>query len=140
MLCVDVNVLVTALRSDAAQHGAAHDWLDAAQSGDEPACVLTEVAAATVRVLTNPRIWATPSRGEDVLAAIDDLCAGPAFSLVDAPPSRWPRFASLVTSMGLRGNDIPDALLAASSLEMDAVLVTFDRGFLRFPELRVELV
>ena len=45
-------------------------------------------------------------------------------------------FQDLVTSLGLRGNDIPDAWLAASAMSAGAALVTYDRGFRRYPGLQ----
>ena len=43
----------------------------------------------------------------------------------------------LCTKLKLRGNDINDAFLAALAFEYDATLVTADKGFSRFPGLRV---
>lgn len=137
MQCVDVNVLVSALRADAPHHDAAYGWLDRAQRGSETVAILVDVAAAAIRVLTNARIWPNPSRPRDVLAALDDLFVSPAVSLIEPPTGRWATFEALASSMDLSGNDIPDALLAASSMTLDADLVTFDRGFDRFEGLRV---
>jgi len=38
--------------------------------------------------------------------------------------------------LNLRGNLVPDAYLAAIAFEQRAELVTFDRGFGRYPRLR----
>ena len=140
MLCVDVNVLVSAFRAGSPHHGPAYGWLDAAQRGPEPVIVFAEVVAAATRILTNPQIWPSPSDPEEVLQAIEDLLASPVVSLMEAPPRRWPIFTELVTGQQLRGNDIPDALLAASVLALGAALVTFDRGFTRFAALELALL
>jgi len=140
MLCVDVNVLVSAFRAGSLHHGPAYGWLDAAQRGSEPVVVLAEVAAAATRVLTNPQIWPSPSDPAEVLQAIEDLLASPVVSLMEAPGHRWPIFTELVTGQQLRGNDIPDALLAASVLALGATLVSFDRGFTRFTALELALL
>jgi predicted nucleic acid-binding protein len=47
-------------------------------------------------------------------------------------------FQDLCQRLSLRGNDIPDAYLAAIALEQGVVWVTSDRGFARFPGLRLE--
>lgn len=140
MRCVDVNVIVSALRVDAPHHARALAWLEAAQRESEPTVILAEVAASSVRILTDRRIWAQPSGAADVVDALADLAAAPPIRLVDAPSGRWDRFTHLVVSMGLSGSDVPDALLAAAAQELGAVLVTFDRGFARFKEIAVELL
>ena len=43
----------------------------------------------------------------------------------------------LVLGLGLRASDVPDAHLAALALERNATLATLDRGFARFPGLRL---
>ncbi len=42
---------------------------------------------------------------------------------------------ALAEGLGLRGNDLNDAYLAALALERGAVLVSADKGFARFPGL-----
>lgn len=140
MRCVDVNVIVSALRVDAPNHARALAWLEGAQRESESTVILTEVAASSLRILTDRRIWAQPSQAADVVDALTDLAAAPPIRLIDAPSGRWDRFTRLVVSMGLSGTDVPDALLAASAEELGAVLVTFDRGFARFEEIAVELL
>ncbi|MHB8275600.1 MAG: PIN domain-containing protein [Dermatophilaceae bacterium] len=49
----------------------------------------------------------------------------------------WGIFHDLVSAHGLRGNDIPDACLAALALEQGATWVTTDRGFARYQGLRL---
>ena len=53
-----------------------------------------------------------------------------------AGSTHWSRFAELCQRLALRGNLVPDAYLAALALEQGAQLVTFDRGFGRYPSLR----
>jgi len=54
------------------------------------------------------------------------------------PSSRhWSLFEEYVLDLRLVGNDIPDAYLAALALDHDAALATLDRGFRRFPGLRI---
>ena len=56
---------------------------------------------------------------------------------VRAGERHWPNFRGLVEQHGLRGNDIPDAYLAALALEQGATWVTTDRGFARYEGLRL---
>ena len=43
----------------------------------------------------------------------------------------------LVHELGLAGQDVPDAALAALALDLGAPMVTSDRGFRRLPGLTV---
>ena len=49
-------------------------------------------------------------------------------------------FLDLCTRLDLRGNDVQDGYLAALAIEHDCEFVTVDRGFARFPGLRLRLL
>lgn len=49
----------------------------------------------------------------------------------------WEIFADLVRETQARANVVPDAYLAALAIENGATFVTRDRGFARFPGLRL---
>jgi hypothetical protein len=46
-------------------------------------------------------------------------------------------FSAYVQELRLTGNDVPDAYLAALAVDHEATLVSLDRGFRRFPGLRL---
>lgn len=137
MLCADVNVLVDAFRTDAPGHVSARAWLDDARRGTEPLALLPEVASAFVRIVSNRRIWRLPSSATDALDFVSALRASPAVRWQHAGPRQWDIFDGLVRDLGLTGDDVPDAYLAAAALEAGATFVTSDRGFARFRDLRV---
>lgn len=56
--------------------------------------------------------------------------------MLRAGSAHWPRFSDLCRHLRLRGNRVPDGYLAALALEQGAELITFDRGFGRYPRLR----
>ncbi len=137
MILVDVNVLVYAARREFADHAAAATWVTKALVGPEPVVVLDEVLAATTRLITNHRVVRTPTTIDDAMEFCTRVRTAPA-AITPAPgPRRWDRFADLTTTLGLRGNDVPDALLAATALDLGATIATFDRGFRRFPGVSV---
>lgn len=51
-------------------------------------------------------------------------------------PRRWDLFRQLTADIDARGNDIPDAYLAAYALDNNATWPSADRGFARFQRLR----
>lgn len=137
MLCVDVNVLVYAMRDDADQHERFRDWLTTAGSGSESVGVPATVLAGTIRVGTNPRIWEQASTPAQALDFVESLLLQPAVRVLPTGRRTWDICRDLIRAIDARGNDISDALIAASAIEHNATLVTRDRGFRRFPGLRV---
>ncbi len=135
MLLPDVNVALAAFRPDHVHHEPARAFLDAARAGDEPIGLSTFVLSSVTRLATNPRVFVRPDPIDAVLDYLDALLDAPGQLVVDRD-SHWLRFAALCRELQLRGNLVPDAHLAALALEHRAELVTFDRGFGKFPRLR----
>lgn len=135
MLCLDTNILVHAFRVGSPDHHRVHEWLIDALDGDEPVIIPVEVGAAFLRLCTSPRVFPDASSSADALAFLHQV-TGSAY-VVSASPAAWQHFLDLVADLELAGNDIPDALIASEAIDYQAALVTFDRGFVRFPELRV---
>ena len=135
MLLPDVNVLLAAFRPDHAHHRLARRFLEEARTGTA-AIGLSDVAlASVVRLATNARVFVHPDPVDAVLDYVDVLHEPPA-QLLQAGANHWTRFAELCRHLQLRANLVPDAYLAALALEQSAELITFDRGFGRFPRLR----
>lgn len=137
MILLDVNVLVYAARREFDQHETARAWLATSLGGAESVAVSDEVSAAAVRILTNHRVLSQPSTSQQAMDFVTTVRTAP--SAVQPLPSvnRWRHFDRLVREQDLRANAIPDALLAATALDLNADLATFDRSFTRFPGLRV---
>jgi hypothetical protein len=137
MLLLDVNVCLYAYRPAESETAArVSEWLAPRLLGHERIAVSEPVLAAVVRIATHPRIFRQPSTPADVLAFAASLESAPAAQVVRPGPDHWPLFHQLVSEHRLRGNDIPDAVLAAHAFELGATLVTLDRGFARFAALR----
>lgn len=137
MHCVDVNVQVHLSNADSPAHSAALAWLDHALNHGEVIAIPEVVASGFVRVATDRRILARPITGEQAFTFLDQLLTSPRVTMFAARSATYATFRSLVAGLGLRGNDIPDAWIAAVAMDLDASLVTFDRGFQRYPRLRV---
>lgn len=135
MLLPDVNVLLAGFRTDHLHHRPAREFLDDARSGPITLGLSDVALSAVVRLATNPRVFLRPDTTDDVLDYVDALLDPPA-QVVRAGASHWRRFADLCRELNLRGNLVPDAYLAALAFEQRAELVTFDRGFGRYPRLR----
>jgi predicted nucleic acid-binding protein len=70
---------------------------------------------------------------------VDALTAGGRF-MREPRASHWANFRELSTLVDLRGNLVPDALLAATCMDFGGSILTAARDFLNFPDLRVHLI
>ena len=135
MLLPDVNVILAGFRSDHDHHRPARDFLERARSQDMPIGLSDVALASVVRLATNARVFVRPDTTGAVIDYVDALLDPPG-QLLRAGATHWRRFVELCRGLQLRGNLVPDAYLAALALEQGAELVTFDRGFGRYPGLR----
>ena len=137
MLIADVNIYLQAHRDDEAFTGAIRPWLLRQLDGDEPFGVSPLVLSAFVRIVTNHRVYSDPTPREDALAFCADVRSAQAALDVMPGERHWSIFAELVRRTRARANIVPDAYLAALAIENGATFVTLDRGFARFPGLRL---
>jgi uncharacterized protein len=137
MLMLDVNVCVYAFRGESRRHAEFKGWLEQALSGSEPVGLPEQVLASTIRLVTNHRIYVDPSTPAEALSFCDALLDAPAAMRVRPGERHWRIFHGIVDQHRLRGNDVPDAYLAAMALEQGATWVTTDRGFARYQGLRL---
>jgi toxin-antitoxin system PIN domain toxin len=132
----DVNVLVYATRDDRQDAARFRAWLQDVLDGPEPVALVAPVLAGFLRVVTNQRIHARPSSLDDALGFVETMLGAPA-AFVPALSERLPAILTdLCRRADARGDRVPDAYLAAIALDLDAELLTADRGFARFPGLR----
>jgi uncharacterized protein len=137
MLIPDVNVFVSAHRTAGPGHGPVLAWLESALNGGESVGVSELVLSAVVRIVTNRRAFATPTPPELAVEFCAAMRNAPAARIVAPGWQHWDIFADLVRTTHATANLVPDAYLAALALENGATFVTRDRGFARFPGLRV---
>ncbi|MEN8132521.1 MAG: type II toxin-antitoxin system VapC family toxin [Pseudomonadota bacterium] len=136
MLLLDVNVLVYAHREDTANHKVYLDWLESLINSDEAFGLSELVLSGVIRIVTHPKVFSPPSSLGDVLSFVNTIREQPN-CVVLAPGARhWDIFCKLCREAGAKGNLIPDAYLAALTIESGSEWITTDRDFSRFPDLR----
>jgi len=130
----DVNVLVAVFRRDHPHHGRARSWLASARrlcaEGSATLVLLPMVIAGFLRLVTNGRVFVNPDSIEDAVALIDALLGSPGVEL-QAGGTEWPLLRDKLLRLGLQGNFITDAWIAAATEAISEHLVTFDRDFKR---------
>lgn len=120
-------------------HDPAHiplkDWLEKTLSDGLVVTFPALVEVAFLRMVTHPRIFKVPSPFEKAVEFLEVIEESGSFretpwtSRMRAQWWRWCR------DLGLQGNDVNDAYLAATAAEARCRLVSLDQGFDRFPGL-----
>jgi len=136
MLLPDVNVLVYAFRRESLDHDRHRSWLDSLVNGRSDFALSELVVSGVLRVVTNPRVFRTPTPPELAVEFVESIMSSPACRVLRPGDRHLGIFLDFVRSMQLRGNDVADAFHAALAIESGSEWVTADRGFSRFDGLR----
>jgi hypothetical protein len=128
----DVNVLVYAHRVDEPLHVPYRDWLRRLVNGPEPFAISVLVAVAFVRIVTNPRIYPSPTPPPVALAAMDQLVHHPRCRVFAPREDHWNRVSDLCRATGATGKLVADAQHAAVAMSAGCTWMTRDADFARF--------
>lgn len=130
----DASVLIHALREASDEHLACRHWLVNASAAGDVIGLSELVECALLRIPTLPKLRLIPM-AECLGYWKDDLWSYPQTRRLAAGAGHMRVFADFVSGLGLDGNDVNDAWLAALAIEHRATLVSTDDGFGRFPGL-----
>jgi len=137
MILPDVNLLLYANNPVAREHTQARNWLEAILTGNEAVGFCWPVLFGFLRVSTNIRVFPTPLEMEEAVDLIGNWIARPQV-IVTLPTDRhWVILCDLLAEGKVRGAPTTDAEIATYAVEHGAVLHTADRGFSRFPSVRI---
>jgi toxin-antitoxin system PIN domain toxin len=132
----DVNLLLYAYDASSVHHDRARPWLEQGLSGVEAFGFAWATLLAFVRLVTSPRVFASPLRVEESLDIVDAWLAAPSATVLQPGPRHAVLLRQLLEPVGTAGNLTTDAHLAALALEHDAELCSADADFSRFAGLR----
>lgn len=138
MIAVDTNVLVYAHRRESRHHAPAASLLRALAGGDAPWAIPWPCCYEFLSVVTNPRIWrddaTSPDQAWRQLAA---WIASPSLRMIGETNDFAEILERFVRRPRVLGAVVHDARIAAICVAHGAeVLLTRDRDFALFPELR----
>jgi len=136
VLSPDVNVLIYAHRAESPEHAAYARWLTALATGEEPFGLSELVLSGVLRIVTNPRVFKTPTPVDTALSFVDELLRCPNAVRLRPGERHFAIFARLCEQTGARGKLVADAYHAALALEHGCEWVSTDSDFGRFPGLR----
>jgi toxin-antitoxin system PIN domain toxin len=133
---LDVNVVLAAHRDDHPHFEVARAWLEDTLATRSPFSVPDLVAGSFLRVATNRRIFSVPTPVADAFRYLRALREQPSHAMLSPGPLHIELLERLCVDADARGDLIPDAQLAAIAIEHACDLVSFDRDFARFADLR----
>jgi len=129
---VDANVLLYAVNRDSEHHETSRRWLDGALSGDAMVAFSWIVLLAFVRLSTKVGLFPSPL---DIGGALDRVhawtTAAPAV-IVEPTLDHATILRRLLGGVGVGGNLVNDAHLAALAVEHRCAIVSYDNDFSRF--------
>ena len=131
----DVNLWVYAFRSDSPLHERAAAELDQGSRSGDRFLFCPYVAASFLRLVTDPRIFAQPSRVEEAWGFVDALESRERAVRADMDAMTYGIFKHLCLVSRAAGTRVPDALFASLAIRHGATLVTADRSFAEFQGL-----
>ncbi|MEO8093930.1 MAG: TA system VapC family ribonuclease toxin [Pseudolysinimonas sp.] len=134
-MIVDVNVLINATQTAAAQHERCRVWVESAFEGNRRVGFPWATQLAFVRMSTLPRLLSSPLTLSEAWELVDLWLAQPLAWVPTETPSHGGILRQLTTSYGLGGNHIPDAHLAALAIGHGVPIISCDTDFARFTEL-----
>lgn len=129
-------MLLYAHRAELPRHEEMKEWLDDLRAGASSFGVVDIVLSGFLRIATHPRAFDPPTPLDQVLEFVGRLRRSPNRVDVVAGARHWDIFVELCRSSAATGNRVPDAFLAALSIESGSEWITTDRGFARYPGLR----
>ena len=134
-MIVDANVLLYAVDSTSHFHTPARTWLEKSMNGVERVGLPWVSLTAFQRIITHPRVTATPLTPVEAWSCITDwLDADQAW--VPTPGNRHRDIlGQLLIDGDLHGNLVTDAHLAALAIEYGTGICSFDSDFARFDNL-----
>ena len=136
MILPDVNVLIYAHREESERHTEYRAWLESIWRSPASYAVSELVLSGCLRVLTHHRVFTPPTPIKEAVAFVDQVRSQPNAVVVKPGPKHWVIFNDLCQRVNATGNLVPDAYLAALAIETGSELVTTDRDFARFPDLK----
>jgi hypothetical protein len=136
MPLLDVNVLIGAHRLGSHRHKEYARFVESLATSDVNYSIPAVVRSGFLRIVTNRRIFPVPTPLDIALEFLDSLLERDNHTDLEPGERHWKLFIGLCRKIEAKGNDIPDAYLAALALEKATELITADRSFARFPGLR----
>lgn len=135
---VDVNTLLYGSDQGSRFHETAARFLRERAEGREVFCLAWPTLMSYLRMATHPRIFARPLTADEAMHNVEALVTLPHVRVLSEDEGFWELYRDVVRGWPARGNQVPDARLAALLRQHGvATLYTSDADFRRFDFLTV---
>lgn len=132
--------MLFAVNADAKEHKRARSWMEAALSTTEPVAFAWIAMLAFLRVSTRSGVFANPLRPARAFSFLEAWLNADNVRVIHPSEHHFATLRGLLEKTGTAGNLTTDAYLAALAIEHGAELVSFDRDFGRFDDLRTNIL
>ncbi len=132
MKLVDANVLLYAVNRDAQHHETSRTWLDRSLSGEATVAFSWVALLAFVRLSTKAGLFPRPLTVEGALDRVHAWTTAPSAVILEPTPDHGLVLGRLLGGIGVGGNLVNDAHLAALAVEHRCAVVSYDNDFARF--------
>jgi len=136
VIVLDVNILLYAYDSTSSHHVKARAWIEQTFSGGVLVGLPWNTILAFLRIVTNTRLQGRRFTVEEAIQIVQSWIEQPNVRLLGPGEGHWSMLSQILMAGQVRGPLVPDAEIAALTLECGGVLHTTDRDFARFPGLR----
>jgi uncharacterized protein len=136
MKLLDVNVVLSGHRADHPDHAVARPWMDNLMASGEQFGVPWMVWWSFLRLSSHPRVFAVPTPLEECFEFIAAVRARPGHIAVEGGAHHLDCLRGVCEGGEVSADLMPDAVLAALAVEHGGEVVSFDRDFARFPDVR----
>lgn len=138
MIAVDTNILVFAHRSDSPWHVAAAPLIKRIAEGSESWAIAWPCVHEFISIATHPKFYRPASTLRQALVQVEAWMASPRLQMLAETSGYWSLLRRLTETRHIAGPQIHDARIATLCLHHGiSELLTADRDFSRFPELKV---
>jgi hypothetical protein len=137
-MIVDANLLLYATDTESPFHRRAYAWLRAQLEGDSRLGVPWPTIIAFVRIVTHPRVVASPLSPVAAWDVVENLLEHDVVWTPEPTTRHAAVLGRLIASHHVGGGLVPDAHLAALAIEHGVGVASADSDFARFPEVRWE--
>lgn len=136
MILLDANLLIYAYDRSSPFQQATRRWLDSMVE-TEPVIGLPWISILAFLRITTHASLAMSQPLDLATAIVDDWLALPNIRAIGPGAGHWPILRRTATEAQARGAFVTDAALAALAIETGATLCSHDKGFRRFPGLKL---
>jgi toxin-antitoxin system PIN domain toxin len=136
MIIPDVNLLLYAYNTNAVEHARARAWWEGLLSGEETVGLLHVVIFGFIRVSTSARAFQYPMTVAEAVGHVRQWLARPVIDVLESGPADVEPVLESLETLGVAGNLVTDAQIAAAAIVHDATIHTADADFSRFTNVR----